>query len=165
MRISKCIILIIGIFSAYCFSKTEVISNSTFDQLYSQLEIAKLKRDVKAFHKILSPNFTSEGTSGNIINADQMLSGLPNSVIDPDKKSSTAILSVSNQGDTAFVKQKYIENTREKNVDGSYRYIELVAIYNDTWEVVNGKWRLLKSVNQEVTFSVDGRKVNHFIHK
>lgn len=166
MRLSKCIIFIISISSAYCFSKTEEISNSTFKQLYSQLEVAALKCDAKAFRKLLSPNFQSEATSGDIINTEQMLSGLSGcSAIDPDKKSSTTILSVSNQGRTAFVKQQYIENSRRRISDGTYKYIKLVATYNDTWEFSNGHWLLLKTVNQEVIFSVDGRKVNHSIHK
>jgi hypothetical protein len=94
------------------------------------------------------------------------ISGLSGcSAIDPDKKSSTTILSVSNQGRTAFVKQQYIENSRRRISDGTYKYIKLVATYNDTWEFSNGHWLLLKTVNQEVIFSVDGRKVNNSIHK
>ena len=164
MRIKKYIgVVLIGLFSVFCFA--ESVTNSTFEPLYAQLKSAMAERDEKAVLAMLAPDFQSEDASGNVTNSEKMVSGLSKLPKDPNKISSTTLLNVSTKGNTAFVKQKYVMNTTKPSADGSSKKVELVSISNDTWEIINGKWFLLKTVTQEMQYSVDGKEVSHLLHK
>jgi hypothetical protein len=157
--------ILISLFSAYCFPQTEKISKSTFEPLYAKLKVVMADRDEKGILGMLAPDFQSEDASGNVTNSEKMVSSLSKLLKDPNKTSTTTILEVTAKGKNAFVKQKYQMNTIKLGADGSSKKAELVSVSNDTWEFTNGKWLLLKTVTQEMQYTLDGKEVNHQLHK
>jgi hypothetical protein len=80
---------------------------------------------------------------------------------DPNKKSKTTLETVSRQGDTALVRQRYDMRTTKAGSDGVQHQIELVALSTDTWVKPQAVWLMQRTVTNELSYFVDGAMVAH----
>lgn len=121
-------------------------------------------RDGKAISEILAPDFVSEDVSGQKENADTMIQGVLALPKDPQKVSSTTILSIKLSADTATVDQRYDMKTTKAGPDGKKRDIELSAVSTDTWIRSKDTWLLQRTVTNQMDYSANGKVLAHKVH-
>lgn len=137
---------------------------ATFAELYGQFKIAMASRNPSAVAAMLAHGFQSEDASGKVQNSEEMLAGLATLPPDPNKKSKTTVVSVSVNGTSATVVQRYQMNTTKVAADGSVRPVELVAVSDDIWSQSGKSWKLLRTVTRQIDYTVDGQVIIHKSH-
>jgi len=163
IRFGSVATLLVAFFGTVQISEAKA-PNAVFEKLYSELKIAMADRDAKAIGALLAPGFTSEDTSGKDQSAEQMLAELSTLPQDPNKKSQTTVLSVAVNGKIANVVQQYHMTTRKVSQSGEAKVIELNATSNDTWELIGGSWKQLRTVTMQMDYSVNGQVLVHKTH-
>jgi len=128
---------------------------------YDTMKAAMAAHDGSAIAAILAPDFTSVDTSGQTDTAAQMIDGVNRLKSDPNKKSKTTLETVSRQGDTALVRQRYDMRTTKAGSDGVQHQIELVALSTDTCVKPQAVWLMQRTVTNELSYFVDGAMVAH----
>jgi hypothetical protein len=131
---------------------------------YAAMKSAMAARDGKAISEILAPDFVSEDVSGQKENADTMIQGVLALPKDPQKVSSTTILSIKLSADTATVDQRYDMKTTKAGPDGKKRDIELSAVSTDTWIRSKDTWLLQRTVTNQMDYSANGKVLAHKVH-
>lgn len=121
-------------------------------------------RDSKAVAALLAPTFVSIDVSGQSENAAQMIQEVAALPKDPNKVSTTTLLSVKPDSNSAVVEQRYDMKTTKTGPDGTKRNIELVTLSRDTWVNSNGTWFMEKTETEQLDYYVDGKRVAHKIH-
>ena len=106
---------------------------TTLQSRYAALKVAMGAHDDKGVEALLAPGFVSTDVSGQAENAGQMLKEVDALASDPNKTSSTTLVSVSLDANIATVKQRYDMKTVKTAPDGSKRNIELVTLSTDKW--------------------------------
>lgn len=128
---------------------------------YSAMKTAMAAHDDKAMAALLTPDFVSIDISGNNEDAPQMIREVDSLSPDPDKVSTTTILSLRSNGKGAIVEQRYDMRTIKVGADGSRRTIRLATFSTDTWLKVIGEWFLQKTETTQLDYYVDGQLVEH----
>jgi hypothetical protein len=138
--------------------------NAVFEKLYAELRDAMGHRDAKATASLLAPGFTSEDASGTVKSAEQMLAELSALPQDAKQKSQTTLLSVSIKGNVASVVQRYLMTTTKVALNGETKSIELNAVSSDTWKLIDGSWKQLRTVTEQMDYMVNGQTVVRKMH-
>ena len=138
--------------------------NKTFEALYAELKNAMDSRNTKHLAQMLAPGFQSEDTSGKTQSAEQMIDDVSKLPADRNKKSLTSIISVNLSETYAQVRQKYHMNTIKISPEGKRSYIELDAISDDTWCLINGSWKISRTVTRQLDYLSDGKAAIHSAH-
>jgi|GEM_PF-3574446 ketosteroid isomerase-like protein len=134
---------------------------ATLQARYTELRTAMAAHDSKGIAAILTERFISVDVSGKGEGVTQMTGDLNLLLRDPNRISTTTIASLSQDGDTAFVSQRYAMKTVRPGADGIAQHVELVAFSDDTWVKARGAWLLQRSETNEVDYYVNGKRVAH----
>jgi ketosteroid isomerase-like protein len=128
---------------------------------YAEMKTAMAARDAKAIAKVLAPDCVSEDVLGNIKTATQMIDEVVQ-LPENDNKSETTLLSVVGEGDRATVTQRY-RMTSLKLLPGSTtsHAVELVTTSTDTRVMIDGAWRLQRTVTESLDYTIDGNRIVH----
>jgi len=138
---------------------------SVFEERYAAMKSAVASRDAKAIASLLTPDFTSESTSGKTESAAATVQELMKVPKDPDRISETKVLSVKVSGDTATVEQRFHMTTTKFGPDGTTPHpVDLRTASTDTWVKVGKVWLWRKTVTNQLDYKVDGRVVFHQVH-
>ncbi len=128
---------------------------------YATMKAAMAAHDGKAISALLAPDFVSVEVSGQTVTGAQMISGVAALPPDPNKVSQTTLLSVTANGNTATVDQRYDMKTVKTGTDGVTKNIELVTLSTDTWIKSGGAWLIQRSVTKQIDYFVNGISVAH----
>jgi Domain of unknown function (DUF4440) len=133
---------------------------------YAAMKTAMADRDAKAIGVLLAPDFESEDADGHVSTAAEMISQVTSMAKDPNKVSTTSLLSVSQVGDTAEVKQRYqMTTTRLQAGADKPNEVLLVTLSDDTWVRVSGAWLMKRTLTQSLDLSINGSPVAHKEHR
>lgn len=125
------------------------------------MKAAAKKHDDAALKAILAPGFQSIDVTGKTIDADGMIAELHALKPDPNRTSTTTVLSVTASGSDAIVQQRYDMKTTKSGPLGDKHALEMTATSTDTWTLVNGAWLLAKTQTDDFDYYVDGHSVMH----
>ena len=133
----------------------------TLQNRYGDLKDAIGSRNGNAIAALLAPGFVSIDVSGASESAEQMIGEVKALPEDPNKVSTTTILSLDSGDNSVIVRQRYDMRTTKTVADGSKRNAELITNSTDTWVNLNGTWLLQKTETDEVDYYLDGERVVH----
>jgi hypothetical protein len=129
---------------------------------YAAMKAAMAARDAGAISALLTADFESLDADGKSQSAAQMIAGVLALAPDPSRSSETTIVSIREANGVATVSQRYrMTKSLVRPGETSARSILLVAVSTDTWQQVDGSWRLRRSVTESIDYSVDGRLSMH----
>jgi hypothetical protein len=134
---------------------------ATLQSRYAAMKVAMSARDDKAVAALLAPDFVSIDVFGQSEGAAQMISEVDALPKDPNKVSTTTILSTKPDGDSVVVSQRYDMKTIKVAADGSKRNVELITLSTDTWGKIGGTWLLKKTQTDQLDYYVNGVQVAH----
>ena len=110
---------------------------------------------------VLTPDFASIDVSGRSEAGPQMIADVNGLKPDPNKISTTTLLSVSPVASTVTVEQRYDMKTTKTAEDGVAHNVELVTLSTDTWVRSSNVWQIERTVTHELSYFIDGRLVAH----
>jgi hypothetical protein len=125
------------------------------------MNAAMANRDGKALSALLAPSYSSVDISGDTENADYALQSMKKLPIDPHQTSTTTLLSITPDANTAVVEQRYDVKSVKFGPDGASRSTELVSTSTDTWVNLNGAWLIQRTVIKQFDYFVNGKLVKH----
>lgn len=128
---------------------------------YAQMKSAMDIHDARTLRGILAPGFVSVELDGKTESAEQMIQELSTLPRDPNRSSETTLLSVRPNGNRAIVEQRFIMRTKKEGQNSIEHKVRLVAVSTDTWIMLHGKWRIQRTVTDQLDYYVDGRHVLH----
>jgi hypothetical protein len=128
---------------------------------YATMKAAMSAHDDKVVLSLLTTDFVSIDTTGQSMGPTQMIQEVDSLPKDPNKTSTTTIVSIKRAENTAIVGQRYDMKTVKVAADGSSRNVELVSLSTDTWVKFNGSWLLQKTETDQIDYYVDGQLVTH----
>ena len=124
---------------------------------YALLKTALDTREPDQIKPYLTPDFAEIGLDGKKQSADEMIDRLAMIPVDPSRKATLTIESVTEEGDTAQVMSREATSGSREGRDGQTHTFALSRLSNDTWVKSDKGW-LLKSTEAEVmTMSRDGQ--------
>ncbi len=89
-----------------------------FEARYAAMKSAMAARDASAISALITPDFDSEDSSGQKINGDTMVKEVVALPKDPQKESTTTILAIKVDGNTATIDQRYDMKTVKSGLFG-----------------------------------------------
>ena len=128
---------------------------------YSLMKSAMSAHDGVALAALLTPDFQSVDTSGQVISGAQMIEKIRTLESDPNRTSSTTLKAIAPTSDSIVVQQQYDMKTTKTNTDGSARKVELLTLSTDTWVRVQGALLCKRTVTNETSIYLDGQLVAH----
>jgi hypothetical protein len=134
---------------------------TVFYQRYATMKAAMHAHDGAAVAAMLAPGFTSVDVDGKSEDGPAMIQEVNALQADPNKTSTTTIISIEPSGTTTIVKQKYDMKTIKTGPDGSKRNIELVTLSTDTWVTLDGKLLLQRTETDQMDYYVNGTLAAH----
>lgn len=132
-----------------------------FENRYAALKVAIESKDETAIRSVLADGFVSVDIDGKSMDAAQMMKGLQTLPDDPNRQSHTTILSVRGDEHAAVVRQRYDMTTKIKESDGSEHPATISTVSTDNWVNENGSWRVVRTVTNQLDWTVDGKTVAH----
>lgn len=131
-------------------------TKSDLQAQYAALNAAMESRQADQIRPLLAPDFKRTDLGGNVMNADQLLEGLARIPADPKRKTSNAILSLTENGPNAIVEQRQNARDIREGRDGAIHEFIMSELRHDTWEKTEQGWLLKTTEAQEMTISRDG---------
>ena len=126
---------------------------------YGAMKAAMSARDDKLVSSLLMPDFVSIDVTGQSMGANQMIQETDALPKDPNKTSTTTILSIKRAENDAIVSQRYDMKTVKIAADGSKHDVELITISTDTWVKSNGSWLLQRTETNQLDYYANGQLV------
>ncbi len=133
----------------------------TLQARYAAMKAAMAAHDATAITAILAPGFTSIDVLGQSEAAPQMIAEVNGLKPDPNKVSTTTLMSVSPAASAVTVEQRYDMKTIKAGADGVAHNVELVTLSTDTWVRPANVWLIGRTVTDELSYFVDGQLVGH----
>lgn len=133
----------------------------SLDSRYAQMKSAMHNHDVQALRDILTPGFVSVELDGKTESADQMIQEVNALPSDGNRSSDTTLLSVRPGKTRAVVEQQYTMRTKKEGQNGMEHSVRLVTVSTDTWIMLHGKWRIQRTVTDQLDYYIDGKHVLH----
>jgi hypothetical protein len=129
---------------------------------YAAMKTAMASRNEATLRALLAPGFVSVDVNGNSETADQLVKEVAVLPQDPNKKSETALTSVTRNGDFATVVQQYHMTTTRAPANASApETIDLLTTSTDTWRLINGAWLIERTETNDLQYTVNGTVVAH----
>jgi ketosteroid isomerase-like protein len=125
------------------------------------MKSAMAAHDKAAVAAILAPDFTSIDTSGQMETAAQTIAEVDTLPSDPNRTSTTTLISVKRAGDVATVEQRYDMKTKKAGPDGVEHNVELVTLSTDTCVLSGQTWLIQRTVTKELSIYRDGQLAAH----
>jgi ketosteroid isomerase-like protein len=133
-----------------------------FSGRYAAMKSAMADRDSKAIASLLAPDFVSEEVSGKTKTGEQMIKEVCALPKDPNKTSTTTVLSAKIIGETATVTQRYHMTTTKMTSNTSVKHtVELDTLSKDAWVKSKGVWLLRRTETYEIDYKIDGKTLTH----
>lgn len=128
---------------------------------YAQMKSAMHTHDARALGAILAPGFISVDLDGKTESADQMIQDVNALPSDSNRSSETTLLSIRPSKTGTVVEQRYTMRTKKQGQNGIEQNVELVAVSTDTWIMLDGKWRIQRTITDQLDYYIDGKHVLH----
>jgi hypothetical protein len=129
---------------------------------YAAMKSAMAHRDPKAIASLLTPDFVSEDVAGKTKTGEQMINEVCILPKDPNKTSTTTVLSAEVIGEIATVTQQYhMTTTRMMSNTTVMQAVELDTASTDTWVKSEGVWLLRRTETNQIDYKIDGTIVAH----
>ena len=133
-----------------------------FSTRYAAMKSAMAERDPKAIAALLAPDFISEDVAGKTKTGEQMIKEVCALPKDPNKTSTTTVLSAKIIGETATVAQRYHTTTTKMTTNTTVKQaVELDALSTDTWVKSKGVWLLRRTETNAIDYKIDGKTLTH----
>ncbi len=144
---------------------SEDAQRTVFEARYAAVRAAMTARDADTIAALLTADFVSEDADGQVSSAAKMIRDVLALPKDPQKVSSTIVLTVEVADDVATVTQRYRMTTVRIPAAGAQeQHIEVVTESTDTWVKQSGAWVLKKTVTDTLDYTIDGKLVVHKVH-
>ncbi|TCM19489.1 uncharacterized protein DUF4440 [Novosphingobium sp. PhB165] len=134
-------------------------TKSDLEARYAALKTAMDTREPDDIKPFLTPDFKRTDLGGNSMNADDMIERLANIPVDPSRKSTNTITSVTVNGQTAEVEQRQDASDNRQGRDGETHQIAMSELSHDTWVQTDKGWLLKSTETEQMTISRDGQVV------
>ncbi len=146
-----------------------VVANAGKDEIseifsgrYAAMKSAMADRDPKAIASLLAPDFVSEDIAGKTKTGEQMIKEVSALPKDPNKISTTTVLSAKIIGETAIVTQRYHMTTTKMPSNTTVKQaVELDTLSSDTWVKLKGVWLLRRTETNVIDYKIDGKTLTH----
>jgi hypothetical protein len=136
-----------------------------FESRYAAMKTAMGNKDAAALRSMLGPGFMSVDATGKTEDAAHMLKEVLALPADPSRQSRTTILSITGDDHVAVVKQRYEMTKTAIAPDGSEKSVALSTLSTDKWVNQNGSWRIVRTVTNQLDYTVDGVTVAHQVNR
>lgn len=156
-----CVALGIGAFAPAAALANNEDLRAMLQSRYTAMKVAMSAHDGAAIEAILAPDFQGIDISGQSETAKQMIAEVDALKPDPNKASTTTLISVNLLPNEAIVIQRYDMKTIRDAFDGSAHNIELVTLSKDTWVDNKGVWLIKRTVTNELSLFRDGKLIVH----
>ena len=123
---------------------------------YAAMKTAMASKDEHAIRSLLADGFVSVDVGGDSENATDMIGEVLALPRDPSRQSKTTIVSVTGDGRTAVVKQRFNMTKKVTAPDGTQKSAELSTLSTDEWVKDKGTWRIISTATKQLRYSVDG---------
>lgn len=133
----------------------------SLDARYAQMKSAMHTHDTRALRAILAPDFVSVELNGKTESAGQMIQEVSALPSDAGRSSQTTLLSIRPSKTRAVVEQRYTMRTKKEGQNGAEHTIKLITVSTDTWVLLQGEWRIQRTVTNQLDYYLDGRHVLH----
>lgn len=134
-------------------------TKSDLEARYAALKSAMDTREPDDIKPFLTPDFKRTDLGGNSMSADQMIDRLANIPVDPNRKSTNTIISVTLEGQTAQVEQRQDASDSREGRDGETHQFAMSELSHDTWVQTGTGWLLKSTEAEQMTISRDGQVV------
>lgn len=124
---------------------------------YAQLKTALDTREPQQIKPYLTPDFTETSLDGKKQTADEMIDRLAMIPVDPARKATLTIESVTEAADGAQVMAREATSGSREGRDGQTHTFALARLSRDTWVKGDKGWLLKSTEAEEVTMSRDGQ--------
>lgn len=128
---------------------------------YAALKQSMAKHDRAGIASILALNFTSVDASGRTETGAEMIAEVNAVHPDPNKISTTTLLSIVPNHDSITVKQRYDMTTTRTAPGGEVHNIKLMTFSTDTWIKPEETLLLARTATNELSMYVDGHVISH----
>lgn len=159
LRVACAIAAIVGTVSSASAEGDDL--KAVLQARYDVMREAMTTHDDAALKGILARDFTSIDILGKSESAAQMLSEVKSLKVDPNRVSSTQIVSLSESGDHVMIEQRYEMMKPVFDADGSAHQFSMSALSTDTWIQSDGTWLLVQTDTHEISVFRDGKLVVH----
>lgn len=134
----------------------------TFSGRYAVMKSAMADRDPRAIASLLAPDFVSEDVAGKTKTGEQMIKEVCALPKDPNKTSTTTVLTAKITGDAAIVAQRYHMTTTKMSLNAPAKQaVELDTLSIDTWVKLKGVWLLRRTETNVIDYKIDGKTLTH----
>lgn len=127
---------------------------------YNAWSTAMDAKDWVAARAVEAPGYESITADGKVASGDQEIAALQRANL-KDAHTTTTVVSVRFQGDTAFVEETGDGQFTQPDAAGKPHIYKVHADSSDVWTRVGGTWLILQSTTNEFDMSVDGQQVAH----
>jgi hypothetical protein len=134
-----------------------------FQERYAAMKTAMESHNDKALTAMLAPGFTSVDVNGQTEDAAGMIAEVDALKIDPNRVSTTTILSVTPVDNGVVVRQRYDMKKTKAALDGLPQHIELITDSTDTWIKGPRAWVLSRTQTDTMDYFVNGQRLVHKI--
>ncbi len=134
-------------------------TKSDLEARYAAYKTAMDTREPDDIKPFLTPDFKRTDLGGNSMSADQMIDRLANIPVDPSRKSTTTIVSLTVNGQTAEVEQRQDASGSRQDRDGQSHVFAMSELSHDTWVQGDKGWLLKSTETEQMTISRDGQVV------
>lgn len=125
------------------------------------MKAATAAHDGSAISSLLAPDFVSLDVSGQSETASQMIAEVSALKPDPNKVSTTTLVSLNPVGNAVTAEQQYDMKTVRVGADGVAHQVRLVTLSTDTWVNSGSSWLLQRTVTDDMSLFRDGQLVAH----
>ena len=140
---------------------SDVVTRIELEGRYAAMKAAMANRDAVAIKSLLADGFVSVDADGKSQNAAAMIKEVLALPPNPNRQSKTTLLSVQSDGSKASVEQRYEMTATTTASNGREKQVELNTVSSDTWIKDRGTWRILRTVTEQLDYSVNGQPVAH----
>jgi hypothetical protein len=132
-----------------------------FEATYSRLIAAEMDKKWDALEAMLAPNYRSIDTDNTAISRTLEIEQDKEQPVVKHERNRITVLSVKQQGDEAFVEQRFDGRFDQMGADGKSHHFVIVALSSDIWRRDGKSWICEQTITTEQDVAVDGQLVAH----
>lgn len=133
---------------------------AVFAPRYAELRAALEAKDPAAVGKVVTPDYAMTDIRGDSHDVPGLIA-MSDRMQGKDATRKSELLSATITGSSAKVELKVDSSSTREGLDGQQHQMELIAISDDSWVLIDGVWRLKSSVQKDVTVKMDGEERFH----
>lgn len=133
---------------------------AVFEPRYAELRAALETKDPAAVGKVVTPDYAMTDIRGDSHDVPGLIA-MSDRMQGKNGTRKSELLSAAITGETAKVELKVDSTSTRQGMDGQVHQMELIAISDDSWVLIDGIWRLKSSVQKDLTVMMDGEERFH----